>query len=375
MTVRYGGPVCMIAALLPAGCFPCESPAVDQLTVAASRQTPARSPAGNDVVARFDATTRKSLPASLMLPEIDYGDGILKTLTLTVKARLRSSVTFPDEVPAMLFDAVLDGHAATVTRSGTDLDISVVMDDGVHVMTVRQDSATIGHTHLPAMSGEGPRRQRRSPGYGFEGDVEYLGTPPVPMPLADPLAPLEVRIFLHDEMRSSRTRDIHAGYVAWWLRDMESMVLPDDVSIDVIYQQAVPGISDRPYGAPNSLFTWLNAVDAFTASRHLRRTWKNKYLLITEKRPAPGKLGQAIPARGIAVATVSGPYSVVAHELGHLLGADHAEAEWRAAGQWWPCRTNMYPNDAPLLANCYEYSAGNVSRIRRYVDLKGYPGP
>lgn len=117
--------------------------------------------------------------------------------------------------------------------------------------------------------------------------------------------------------------------------------------------------------------TWLKGADAYTASRGIRRTWKNKYVLLTKGLPAQGKLGQAIPMAGTAMATVSGPYSVLAHELGHLFGAEHAHAEWRLSG-WWPCRTNMYFNDTPLLANCYEYSRGNVANIRRYVDLKGY---
>lgn len=328
-----------------------------------------------DFITRFDSLAFGPFPVSIELPpsEGDSGPGHLATLILT--SRLRSAVVFPDDSPATMFAGTLDGHAATITRSAEGMDISVVTGSGVHVTTLGMNALAVEHAYVPAGPGIGNRRQRREPSYGYEGDVEYLGTPPVPMPWSDPLAPIRVRIFLHDELRSSRTREIHAGYVAWWLRDMESNVLPEDVAIEVTYSQGIPGVSDQPYGTPSFLNTWVKAVDRFVASREIRNTWKNKYVLVTANRPSERLLGQAIPTRGIAVASLSGPYSVVAHELGHLFGAEHIDAEWRGWHRWWPCRTNMYLNDAPLLANCYQYSAANIARIQRYVDLKGYLTP
>lgn len=332
-------------------------------------------PTGRMFIERFDAMAGSPLPGALSLPAFDGGSGKDRLSTLILRSRLRSSVTFPGEAPSILYDAVLDGFAAVVTRSSKGLDISVVMQDGIHVTTMTESDAAIEHTHvtetgLRTTSDEVSRRNRRSLIHDLEGDSEAVGLPMEPMPLADPFAPLDIRIFLHDEIRTSEARSIHASYVAWWLRDMEANILPSDLSIDVSYMQSISGISDQAYGMPSSLGTWLTAVDRYVAARGIRRTWKNKYVLITRRPPSEGKLGRAIPAYGVAMASLSAPYSVVAHELGHLFGAEHVDAEWR--WDWWPCRTNMMSDDSVLFANCREYSAANIARIQQYVDLKGY---
>jgi Metallo-peptidase family M12B Reprolysin-like len=360
-------------ALSPAMMLPLDGRSLTPASMA-SRETVVTVSTGADVIARFDALVLGSLPATIAIRTGDSDANAGRTSILTLVARLRTSVTFPDEAPATLYRATFDGNAAVVTRSNDGLDISVARDDGIHVISLSMDSPAVALTHLTPRTPAGTQRSRRSIAFGFEGDVEHLEEPSAPMPLADPLAPVEIRIFLHDELRSSRARDIHAGYVAWWLRDMESSILPANVSMTVVYLQPIPGISDQPYGSPSSLATWRKAVDRYVASRGIRRTWKNKYVLITPNHPAEGKLGQSAPESGVATATLSGPYSVVAHELGHLFGADHAQAEWRGWG-WWPCRTNMYPHDTPLLANCYAYSSANIASIQSYIDLKGYLPP
>lgn len=334
---------------------------------------------GSDIIAGFDSLARGPLPAAIRIPALDH-TGVRHVSTLVVLSRLRGSVTFPDESAATLHDATLDGKVAVITRSGEALDISVVTEDGVDVVSVSTDAPAMGHTHhvptmRPASIDQGLPRRRRSVIYGFDGDVDQEASePPVVMEMADSLAPIEIRLFMHDDLRSSQARAIHSDYVAWWLRDMESNILPSDVSINVVYMQAIPGISDQPYGTATSMSTWLKNANTYVASRGIKRTWKNKYVLLTNSPPALGKLGQAVPAAGVAMAAISGPYTVIAHELGHLFGAEHAVAEWRRSG-WWACRTNMYFNDTPFLANCYEYSKANIVNIQRYIDLKGYLVP
>lgn len=197
-----------------------------------------------DIVGRFDSLARGSLPAAIGIPTLDH-TGTRHVAMLVVRSRLRGSVTFPGDSAATLYDAMLDGKVAVVTRSDEALDISVVTADGVDVVTVGTDAPTMGHAHhVPAVrtarGGEGPPRRRRSVTYGFDGDGGQASEPPVTMEMADPLAPLEIRLFLHDDLPASRARTIHSDYVAWWLRDMASNILPPDVSINVFTYRPFP---------------------------------------------------------------------------------------------------------------------------------------
>lgn len=329
-------------------------------------RTTVRVPVTPGILANFDSLVSRVLPGEMDLSLPDEGADPVQTMRLTVVSRLRNSVTFPGELPAALYKVVLDGKEAVATRSQTGLDISVLSEDGLRVTAMSLNDVPANHT-----SREAPSSRYRAD--GFDGDVEYPPEPEAVVTRPESAAPLTVRIFLHDELRSTEARQIHAGYVAWWLSDMEVNVLPEE-TIDIVYLPSVPGFSDKPYGTPRFLTTWSNAVDTYARSRSIQPSWRNKYLLLTRKNPAEGKLGQAMPERGVAIAGLAAPYNVVAHELGHLFGAEHAKAELRVEG-WWPCVTNMYTPDVPMLRNCYEYSAANIENIRRYVDQRGYIPP
>ncbi|HXP01908.1 MAG TPA: hypothetical protein VN813_15505 [Luteibacter sp.] len=320
-------------------------------------------------VERFDALVDQGLPATLPMPPPAMGTQSRAQSVLRVTARLNSTATFPGEPPATLYDATLDGDAAVVTRSRTGLDVTAVTAQGAQVIAVTSGAAT-EHTLLPAASDPGTASAARAMPADFHDDVES-GAGPMPLPsFADSTAPLAIRIFLHEELRSTQARSIHAGYVAWWLRDMETVVLPGE-KIEVTYLQPVRGISDLPIGTEGTIADWARNVVAYRNSRGLRATWRNKYMLVTQRIAVPGRLGTALPASGAAIASLSGPYSVIAHELGHTFGAEHALAETRM-GKWWGCRTTMSSPHLPLLANCYEYSTANMTSIRRHVSLKGH---
>ncbi|UPG93671.1 zinc-dependent metalloprotease [Luteibacter aegosomatissinici] len=208
------------------------------------------------------------------------------------------------------------------------------------------------------------------------------------------VSPLRVFIFLHDGLvrpelnsdgddpllfhewldddrppaREGLAARIHEGYVAWWLDELRQ-VLPGE-PIRITYLSALPGITDIPQGHAGVLtdFVFALRVHARRYGLPLNGNYRNKFILLVPDNLGPFAAGKAYHEGAEAVASVGGPWSVVAHELGHLLGARHEDAEVRYTGWWW-CHTNMAAVPSPFLGNCYAYSAANRRRIQEAYHL------
>jgi hypothetical protein len=127
----------------------------------------------------------------------------------------------------------------------------------------------------------------------------------------------------------------------------------------------MPGVTDTRYQYLGSLHDWSDAVENFAEEQHIPRTYKHKFLLVVKGIPEPGRYGRSWQGGSEGIASISGRYPEVAHQLGHLLGARHADAEVRF-NRWW-CETSMYTPSLLLRSNCYTYSRANMRRIDDYV--------
>lgn len=300
--------------------------------------------AGGDMVDRFDASVAQGLPASLQLAGS----------ALTIERRMNVRLRIPDQSQGTMFSGSLDGRHVTVTRWGDHLDITRQDSAGVTVERFGRDenereSLRVGEaaanpateTNHPAF----PRRRRALP------DAKRTQ--------------VDIHLFVHDDVAPHMTREqIHAGYVAWWLDDTTSF-LPL-AEIVVTYHPIIRGVTDMPYMHARALANWELVATQWATMEDYDESPLRKYLLVTLLGPDKNVSGLALQGRHVAMAAITGRYRVIAHELGHLFGAEHADGEIRYQGGWW-CESNMYGTAMALRSNCYLYSAANQARIGRYL--------
>jgi hypothetical protein len=169
---------------------------------------------------------------------------------------------------------------------------------------------------------------------------------------------------LHDDTRGTSSQHIHAGYVAWWLADFQRRIAPGRI-VDVFYSQEVAGVTDVRYGYLGALHDWSDEIERYADEQHIPRTYRHKFLLITKGKVEPDRYGRSWQKGFDGMASIDGRYPEIAHQLGHLLGAKHANAEVRYRG-WW-CETNMHAPSLLLRSNCYAYSTPNMSLMNDYI--------
>jgi len=303
------------------------------------------------LVERFDQMVAQMPPTEGLPPperlrtERSAGD-------VVVKRRLNVKVNFPGNVRGAMYGGYLDGEAAVFTRSGRSLDVTVIRDGDAEVMSfVAPADGPAADATIPPTPEPGGARLRRSVGPGhFE----------------DPAAHhLHFHFMKHDDLSHRTAQDIHAHFVAWWLADMALNVLPVE-TLSVTYEERVPWVTSMAYGEAGALPAFERALklldDDFNFN--LEGTYKNKFILLTAQRPVPGAAGVAFEGGNEAIASISGRMRIIAHEIGHMLGATHLAAESRG---WWGCETNMFAVASKQRRDCLEYTAANQRAIRSYM--------
>jgi hypothetical protein len=313
-------------------------------------------------VANFDLAIGTALPAHVHLgePVIAATHVADDNDDLVVSGELGGDITFADGSHGRMYDATWHGVPVVATRSGNHLDITSQSSAGIDITGFTAGSGHVEHENLPG------------------GDVSSdASVPPSTATVATPrprvrrssnmeLVPkrLTFHLMLHDDVSHMSSQHIHAGYVAWWLADLQRNVVFGE-KVDVLYSQGMRGVTDMPYQYIGSLYDWSDAVRNFAYENRIPRTYKHKFMLIVKGMPEPGLYGRSWQKGTDGIASIGGRYPEVAHQLGHLLGATHANAEVRFGG-WW-CETNMYAPSLALRSNCYGYSTANMRLINDYV--------
>lgn len=177
---------------------------------------------------------------------------------------------------------------------------------------------------------------------------------------------LVITVYPHDELASISDQQLHDDFFQHWLDEMRSFT---QHPIEVIFQRAVPGLTDIDYAAMTS----NEVLDAFTQEINIQRSarpfsFMNKDLLLTRDSydrsglTFVAGLSQLSGTTGIASMT---SYAVPGHEIGHMLSATHENAKTDFNG--WFCETYMVPARILLRSNCYRYSEQNRAAIAAYL--------
>ncbi|MFA7891520.1 hypothetical protein [Pseudomonas putida] len=181
---------------------------------------------------------------------------------------------------------------------------------------------------------------------------------------------LTVNVYVHDDLADMPDAQLHNDYFEHWLKEMRNFT---DHPIEVIFQRNVPAITDIAYaGMPSShiLEAFTNGVDEKT--RQGPFSFMNKHLLLTrdsyDRSGLNYNAGLAYMKQNTAISSIAA-YGAPAHEIGHMLGATHEDAELKFNG--WVCETYTHPR-VPARSNCYRYSDKNRAIIADYLKYNSH---
>jgi hypothetical protein len=260
--------------------------------------------------------------------------------------KLQSQVEV-DGQQASIFLATIDGLPGTIVRIGSSLDIA--FDDDQDPPAPGAGVIDHGEVPLPTSLARRAENQNLDPDTAMSEE-------------------LHVWLFLHDASNESNHAKFLNRYVDWWVKDMEKTVKPG-VPVRVSLRTNVPGITDMNYhqgdhGARIRDVAWRG--QAYAQSQGTLTGPLTKYVLVVDEPAAnwdKDMRGGAIERFGAAIASTQAHHHIVAHEIGHLLGATHEEAERRIL---YGCITNM-KDSIWGWTPCRYYSKANDENIRQYV--------
>ncbi|MCE5975891.1 zinc-dependent metalloprotease family protein [Pseudomonas sp. JR33AA] len=187
----------------------------------------------------------------------------------------------------------------------------------------------------------------------------------VQLPSASAAQALTVTVYVHDDLADMHDEQLNEGFFQHWLNEMRSF---SQHPIEVIFQRNVERITDIAYaGMPSEKLLEAFSQQVYAQKRHRLYSLMDKHLLLTRNSYDHSGLnynaGLAYFKQKTAIASVAA-YGTAAHEIGHLLGATHEDAELKFNG--WVCETYTHPR-IPARSNCYRYSDRNRANITDYL--------
>jgi len=177
--------------------------------------------------------------------------------------------------------------------------------------------------------------------------------------------PLNLYVFLHDDIPQALRENISKDYFSWLRKDLESFT---HRRVYVNFVHNVAPLTEYAYqggNLTNILSGWSDSVKDYADKNNLPINRRTKYLLLTNEKINGQTLGIAGQQHYAGIASL-GSYPAAAHEIGHMLGGTHDHSEVLYKDGWW-CETNIFPTRVGVRANCYHYSDKNKEAIAAYL--------
>ena len=193
--------------------------------------------------------------------------------------------------------------------------------------------------------------------------------------------PMKLTVFIHEDLKDSDEDTLYEDHFDWLVDRLES-ISGRTVQLNLVQPSDAPLVSNYDYNSEN-LDSLLSELE-YQVRLHLLSELKfregldlpaeqdttgdnslNKFLLLTRNSINKGVLGAAYATGDLAIATATPKY-VAAHEVGHMLGARHEDADEKFDTYFGPRKTIMYQTQDKSMA--FAFSKKNVENIRNYLN-------
>jgi hypothetical protein len=181
---------------------------------------------------------------------------------------------------------------------------------------------------------------------------------------AEQKLPIEITLFLHDQLTEAEIARLGSDYISWFTRDLARITRRQ---INIVEVRNKPGYTDFNYrlgDSKKSLYEWDQRIIDYVIHENMPHGKRHKYLLITRDDLTPSDSGIAYKGQRSAIASLTS-YRTIAHEVGHLMSAEHSDGEFIFSNL---CFTNMTLFSSLLTKDCYRYSDQTADVIRGYLD-------
>jgi hypothetical protein len=169
-------------------------------------------------------------------------------------------------------------------------------------------------------------------------------------------------LIMHDQLTQHERAELGDNYLKPLISQLEEITGRKTV-VSIIENE--PGLTDFGYRAeeladPISRLRVESAKYAY-ANNLPNPSGRHKYVLLTSNKINQSVHGASSTEDHVAIASLKN-YNTLAHEVGHLFGAEHE------AATGFPCQTIMWESSTTSIIPCYYFSDANRELIRQYVD-------